>query len=57
MTAQGTADETVPFSEAGKIQQLITQAEVFPIAGDSHDLIIQEGMWRKVSVKFAEFLA
>lgn len=54
---QGTADQTVPFGEAAKIQKFIPQAEVFPIEGASHYLVVEDGGWQKVTTKLAEFFA
>ena len=54
---QGTNDRIVPFNESNKIKEFIPQAELYPIEGASHYLVMEEGVSDKVAEKLVQFLS
>ena len=54
---QGTEDHIVPFEESIKIKKLIPQAELFPIEGADHHLVLEKCFLQSIVNKIVEFLS
>ncbi|EIW64718.1 alpha/beta-hydrolase [Trametes versicolor FP-101664 SS1] len=56
LVIHGTDDAIVPYEEANKIKGRVPQAEIVPIEGATHSLVLQEGHWQIVAENLARFL-
>ena len=54
---QGTADQTVPFENAHRIQKAIPHAELVPVEDATHYLVTEVYAAEVVSKKLCEFFA